>query len=203
LYPAAIQAILKLGPQEAFQRLSVVFSAKGRDPDDGASRLYAVLDAASGSKDLRWDAFLLDLVQANLGLSTRTKLRNLLGGGKLKSWRATAAAIDVLARRGHRPAVNVFMKALATDLQEDVEISLFAAIGELGDSSLIDALIDLGKGTKDPRVMWPLQQSILKLAEPGTVAKVRKVAASLKAGAGVRGDWSELQKNLESKFPGQ
>ena len=165
--------------------------------------MQAATNAIASSKDPRWDEFLIDLVQTDLGLTTGTKLRSLLGGAKPKPGRATALVIATIGRRGNRAHVKLLLKALASDSPPLVQASIVEALNELGDPSAIDPLLAVGLEAKDHRLGWPVNQAVLALAEPATVGKVRKIVASMKEGAPARGYYENLLQMLERKFPGQ
>lgn len=203
LFGAAVRAAQRLGPEESYKRFGAVLSSKDRNSGSGEARIDAVAGAVATSSDKRWDAVLLDIVQADLGLTTGTRLRSLLGGAKPKPGRGTVQVINLIARRGDKSALKPFFEALSADPPPAVEIALAEAIGGLGDPSSLEALIDRAKATKDSRVMWPLHQAILRLAEPATVGKIRTIVATVKDGAPLRHYWTSLQQNLERKFPGQ
>jgi HEAT repeat protein len=202
LFGPAVQACTRLGGKDSFERLSAAYTAKDRNTDAGTRRFEAV-ERAIPKGDRAWSEFLLEVVNYDLAIGAGAKLKKFFGGKDGKPGAGTARAIHALGRLGDRAAAKPLVKALAAAQTREFKVVVIEALGELKDPSVQDAILETMKGQSDWYLSWAGQSALIKLGDPGVVAKVRSMFVSMKEGSQNQAYFERLLKSLEAAFPGQ
>ena len=178
LFEVAVKAAIKL-ENETFDRLMVPLRAKDRDTKIGKERVDAVVESGLVPSGDRWVKALLEILDSKpRPLWAATLL------GKTKDKRATKPLLDLIA------ATNKDSRALNT---------IVDALGELGDPSAFDPLLEVFASKRGQMTWYSIYYSMVALADQSAVDKVRTIAASEKTESyQVR----HLLRRLEQKFPG-
>jgi HEAT repeat protein len=171
-----VKAALRLGPDEAFRRLSAAFRAKDRDGKVGLLRLAAAVEGIGSSPSPQWTELLLKAFSSERSPKVQAMLARSLG---------------VL---GDRRAVPPLLKLLG-NAKGDLQGALIQALGTLKDPVAIDPLIELCEGNGG----WWVRSAILEINDVAAVDKVRSLVAKKK-----QPDWvlRSLLTALERRFPG-
>jgi HEAT repeat protein len=176
VFPAAVKAALRLGPDEAFRRLSAAFRAKDRDGKVGLLRLAAAVEGIGSSPSPQWTELLLKAFSSERSPKVQAMLARSLG------------------TLGDRRAVPPLLKLLG-NAKGDLQGALIQALGTLKDPVAIDPLIELCEGNGG----WWVRSAILEINDVAAVDKVRSLVAKKK-----QPDWvlRSLLTALERRFPG-
>lgn len=180
LFPAAAMAAVRLGTEQAFQRMSPAFTAKDREKKVGLARLDAVLEAVTDEADPRWAG---------------VALKQLDGP-------AAAYAIPLLGRFKERKALKPLL-AIAADRKSKVLEAALGALGQIGDPSATPAILAHHNSNSWP-VRWAVQHALLAMDDPSVVDQVRTVYAAQKDPDSTD-NWHlrHLLRKLETRFPGK
>jgi HEAT repeat protein len=181
-FPAAAAACVALGAEEAWKRFTAAFPAKGAKAKRVRERLEAVVAHLDHQADPRWCAFLMLQLDGDQAVAVQA----VHGLGRLKNGRAVAPLLALLSPDQRR---------------HEQSMAAIDALGVLGDPAAIDAL--LAFQSADYRTQWHIHRALIRLAEPGTVDKVRRLVVAQGGNQGqayylMRG----LLHQLEQRFPG-
>jgi hypothetical protein len=188
LFAVAAAAAIRLGPDEAFERLSPLLKAKDRQSKLGEARLHALLfpqtrahrEEAYEPSGERWVKALLDAV--------RSKPR-------------PEYAVTLLGRTRDPRAVEPLLALLEAEKKNDAASQeVVGALIATRDARAVDALVRL-LGEKARRYSWAVSRGIEELADASTVSKVRDAVVAMgdKPGAYYL---KHVLSRLERKFPG-
>lgn len=180
LFPSAASAAIRLGKEQAFQRMSPAFTAKDREKKTGQARLDAVLDAVTDEADPRWAG---------------VALKQLDGP-------AAAYAIPLLGRFKERKALKPLL-AIAADKKSKVLEQALNALGRIGDPSAIPVIL-AHHNSNTWSLRWAVQNALMAMDDPSVVDQVRSVYAAQKD-PDSSDNWHlrHLLRSLESRFPGK
>jgi hypothetical protein len=178
LFGPAVQAAIKL-EGETFERLIAPFRAKDRDTKVGKERIDAVVESRFIPSGDAWVNALLEALAQKPRVFGAVALL-----GRTKDRRATKPIVDLI------DAMNRDAQAL---------YAIFSALGELGDPSALDALLEVYTSKRGTVSWWHLSHSIEQLADVRAVDKVRTILASEKTESY---QMRHLLRRLEQKFPG-
>jgi HEAT repeat protein len=184
LYQPAAEAAFRLGPDEAFKRLSPLFKAKDRDKKPGGMRLAAILYIMRSERRVTqtWLDFFLGLIEKDSPAIAQLVIQPM---GEAKDKRALKPLIKIV-NEGRGDIVN----------------TAIAALGEIGDPSALDCMLER-LSSKDTRG-WTVRNAVLSLNDPSSVDKVRTIYAKLKD-PNHYNNWAirSLLHSLEARFPGR
>jgi HEAT repeat protein len=189
IYEIAVRAAIKLGPEEAFARLSPLFTnetpgawatAKDRTGKLEAERRFALMRAELEPKGDRWVSVLIAAVQSK---------------------KRPHHAIRLLGKTQDTRAIAPLRALLQTEKKDSEAVGEIAyALAETGDKTCLDDLITLVESKGSYRWWWAVSSAIERLADAGTVDQVRTAFAKQKDAS-----YSYLRyllQRLERKFPG-
>lgn len=183
MFPVASAAAVKLGPDQAFKRLSAAFTAKDREKKTGLARLEAVAHRISGTPDPRW---------------TAVCLKQLDGPRPVALF-----AIPLLGALKERRAVKPLLAILADEKNTKLLAAAIEALGGIGDASSLPAIL-AHHAAKDWSVRWAVQNAVTAIDSPASVDLVRTLWVKLGEPTGYD-HWHlrSLLKHLERRFPGK
>jgi hypothetical protein len=188
LFAVAAAAAIRLGPDEAFERLSPLLKAKDRDSKLGQARLQAL--AFPQTKEHR---------EAGFEPSGERWVKALLDAVKAKP--RAAHAVTLLGHTRDPRAVEPLLGFLDSEKKSDDAMrEIVGALIATGDPRAVDALLRL-LGDKARRYSWTVSRGIEELADAGAVSKVRDAVVAMGDKPG--GYYLKyLLNRLERKFPG-
>jgi HEAT repeat protein len=189
LFPVAVAAAVKLGPDESFKRLSAPLAPKGllqklKSDKRGAARMDAVLEyfsARPSAIDQRWRDFFLEVLQKG-------------------SHDHAVRVVGVLGNARERRAVPTLLSMLAEEKKQETLTAIIHALGEIGDKLAVDPILArIGVHA----LRGAIQQAVLAINDPASVDKVRTIYARQKD-PDASGNWHirSLLRTLENRFPG-
>ncbi len=176
VFPAAVRAALRLGPEDAFRRLTAALKGKDRDGKVGLLRLAAAVKGIESSPSPRWTEFLLEAFSSERSPRVQALLARSLG--VLGDRRAVPPLLELLGRA-----------------KGELQGALVQALGRIKDPSALDPLVELCESNHG----WWVRSAILEIDDVAAVDKVRSLVVKKEEPGWVL---RSLLTALERRFPG-
>jgi len=183
LFHSAAQAILALGPDQAFKRFTATFPAKDREKKIGQARLAAVSSALSDNRETRWSDFALKQLAEPPEVFTHV--------------------LHLLANSKEKRALKPLIAHLGKSKDKSLIADLIRTLGDIGDPLAITPILE-HHALNDHAVRYAIRDAILAINDVRAVDPVRTIVAGLKDASGYQ-HWHlrSLLDTLEQRFPGK
>jgi HEAT repeat protein len=182
LFPPAVRAAMKLGPDEAFKRLTKVLDAPDRTHEAGHARVVVVLQAMGPEADKRW---------------LKVLLKELDDPGPL-----TTLAIAGIGKIGDKSALKPLIAALKANPMPTtpVKSAIIQALGMLKDPLAINPIFDAIADAKQHDVASAVHYAILQIDNAAALPRARELVAKLEGNAWQFWYYRRMLEQLAQKF---
>ena len=182
LFQPAARAAMKLGPEEAFKRLSKVLEAPDRTHDAGKQRVQSVFQFLGPEADKRWLKVLFKELD-DLGPLTVQAIHAI---GKIQDKSAMKPLINALSAK---PMPTTPLKS-----------AMIQALGALKDPAAIDPIFDAIVDKKAYDVAAAVHAAIIAIDSAAALPRARDLVAKLEGNAWQFWYYRRMLEQLEHKF---